>query len=141
MLVLDTSAFSAVMHRMPSALDRLRGLRPWSIVLCSPVAAEIHYGLANLVSGSKRRRLLEEEYRQLRNVVRWMDWGEEAAHVFGTLKADLRAKGTPIDDLDLAISSIALTLGAVVATRNARHFNRVAGLRVEDWRDGKRESR
>lgn len=133
MLLLDTSAFSAVMHRVPRALDRLRELEPWSIVLCSPVAAEIHYGLANLVQSSRRRRLLEEEYRRLRGVVRWVDWGEDAAHRFGTLKADLRRKGTPIDDLDLAISSIALTLDAAVATRNARHFNRVEGLRVEDW--------
>lgn len=132
-LLLDTSALSAAMHRVPSALERLRSLEPWSVVLCAPVAAEIHYGLANLPAGSNRRRLLEEEYRRIREVVRWANWDEEAAHAFGQLKADLRRKGTPIDDLDLAISSIALTLGAVVATANTRHFSRVEGLSVEDW--------
>lgn len=132
-LLLDTSALSAIMHRVPNALGRLRQIEPWSVVLCTPVAAEIHYGLANLVPDSKRRRLLEAEYRLIREVVRWADWDEEAARTFGALKAALRTKGTPIDDLDIAISSIALTLGAVVATTNARHFTRIEGLKVEDW--------
>lgn len=132
-LVLDTSALSALMHRVPKALDRLRHLEPWSVVLCTPAAAEIHYGLSNLVPGSRRRQLLEEEFRLFRGAARWVDWDEEAARIFGTLKAALRAKGTPIDDLDIAISSIALTLGASVATTNARHFARIEGLQVEDW--------
>ena len=93
MLLLDTSALSAVMHRVPSALDRLRQVEPRSVVLCTPVAAEIHYGLSNLVQDSKRRRLLEEEYRLIREVVRWADWDEEAARRFGTLKAALRKNG------------------------------------------------
>lgn len=133
MLLLDTSALSAVMHRVPSALDHLRRLDPWSVVLCSPVAAEIHYGLANLVRDSKRRRLLEREYRLIRGVARWADWNEGAAVEFGAMKATLRAKGTPIDDLDIAISSIAKVLGATVATRNARHFDKIEGSKVEDW--------
>lgn len=133
MLLLDSSALSAVMHRVPSALARLRLIEPWSIVLCAPVAAEIHYGLAKLVRNSKRRRLLEEEYRLIREVVRWADWDEEAARTFGDVKAALRKKGTPIDDLDIAISSIALTLDAAVATANVRHFSTIEGLRVENW--------
>ncbi len=133
MLVLDTSALSAVMHRVPEALARVRRVEPWSIILCTPVAAEIHCGLANLVDGSKRRRLLEEEYLRLRELLRWVDWEEEAARKFGTLKATLRKQGTPIDDFDVAIASIALTLDAVVATRNARHFERIESLQIEDW--------
>jgi tRNA(fMet)-specific endonuclease VapC len=133
MLVLDTSALSAVMHRVPMALDRLHRIEPWAIILCSPVAAEIHYGLANLVPGSKRRRLLEEEYRRIREVVRWVSWDEKAACEFGSLKAALRKRGALIEDFDIAISSVALSLDATVATRNARHFERIEGLRVENW--------
>ena len=133
MLLLDTSALSAVMHRVPSALERLGQVDPWSVILCSPVAAEIHYGLANLVPDSKRRRLLAEEYRRIREIVRWADWSEQAAHTFGELKAGLRKRGTPIDDMDIAIASIALTLGATVATRNVRHFERIEDLRYESW--------
>ena len=121
------------MHRLPAALDRLRRFEPWSVVLCAPVAAEIHFGLANLTPGSRRRELLEEEYRRIRGLVRWADWDEDSARVFGDLKASLRRKGSPIEDLDLAIASIALTLGATVATANVRHFNRIEHLTIEHW--------
>ena len=133
MWVLDTSAVSAVMHRRPSALDRLQRLEPWDVVLCSPVAAEIAFGIANLATGSRRARLLEDEYRLLRRVVRWVDWSEGAAERFGGLKAALRRQGTPIDDMDIAIASIAWELEATVATLNQRHFGCIQGLAVEDW--------
>lgn len=35
--------------------------------------------------------------------------------------------------MDLAIASIALSIGARVATHYVRHFERIEGLEVEDW--------
>jgi len=133
MLVLDTTAVSHIMHRKPEVLDRLRDLKPRDVVLSAPVLAEIRFGLERLDSGSRRRELLEAEFERLRNVVGWADWDQESATRFGSLKADLQARGTPVDDMDLVIASIALSLGAGVATLNARHFERVPGLSLEVW--------
>lgn len=132
-LLLDASALSAVMHRVPGALRRLGRFDPWSVVLCAPVAAEVHYGLANLPADSRRRQLLENEYQLIRSVARWVDWDEGSARRFGVLKAALGKAGTAIHDLDIAVSSIALTLGATVATRDPRHFEKIEGLPVEAW--------
>ena len=134
MLLLDTSVLSGVMHRDPACLERLRGHQPNDVALCAPVAAEISFGLALLPPRSRRRRLLRKEYDLLRSAVRWFDWTEEAARRFGAVKADLRGRGTTVDDLDIVIASIALVEGAAVATRNAPHFESVSGLSVEDWR-------
>lgn len=132
-LLLDTSAVSAVMHRKPEALDLLRGEAPGDVVLCSPVAAEIEYGLARLEVGSRRRKLLEGEYRRLRRAVQWSDWTEEAAAEYGRQKAALEQAGTRLDDMDLIVASVALTLGARLATHNRKHFARVADLEIADW--------
>ena len=133
MLLLDTNVVSALMHRLPEALSRLRMSEPVDVVLCSPVAAEIHYGLSRLAPGTKRRRILTEEYGRLREAVAWVDWTEAAASEFGRQKALLEAGGTQIEDIDVAIGSVALTLGARVATYNIRHLGRLDGLVVDDW--------
>lgn len=132
-VVLDTSALSACMRRLPQALARMRGLAPDDLVLSSPVAAEIRFGLERLVAGSRRRRLLEAEYGRIRAVVRWADWTEAAAELFGVHKAALVARGQLVEDMDVAVASVALSLGAAVATANVRHFQRFEGLTVEDW--------
>jgi len=133
MLLLDTTAVSDLMHRRADALGRLREERPRDVVLCSPVAAEINLGLERLLPGSRRRELLAAEFGRLRDVLIWADWDEPAALRFGTLKAALQADGTPIDDMDLVIASISLTVGARLATSNLRHFELVPGLVVDDW--------
>ena len=133
MVVLDTNVVSAVMHRLPEALSRLEAYRPNDLVLCSPVAAEIHYGLARLAARSRRRRTLEAEYLRLRDAVGWSDWTESAALEFGRQKARLEHRGERLADLDIVVGSIAMSVGAAVATRNVRHFARLDGLTVDDW--------
>ncbi len=133
MLLLDTSAASAFMHRRPDALRRLHEEDPSAVYLCAPVAAEIHFGLSRLTPDSRRRRLLADEFQRLRAAVRWMDWNKAAARAFGRWKATLQHRGTPLEDMDLAIASIALSLPARLATANIRHFARVDELELVDW--------
>jgi predicted nucleic acid-binding protein len=132
MLVLDTSAASAVMHGIATAIDRLMLERPDQVIIVAPVAAEIRFGLERLPR-SRRRRLLEAEYQRLRGVLRWEDWTEDAAYEFGRQKAQLTARGAPIEDFDIAIGASAIVLGARLATLNVKHMARLTGLRVEDW--------
>jgi tRNA(fMet)-specific endonuclease VapC len=40
---------------------------------------------------------------------------------------------TAIGPRDLLIAATALVYGMAVVTHNAREFNRIEGLRVEDW--------
>lgn len=133
MVVLDTSALSAVMHRLPEALDRLGALDPADVVLCVPALAEVHFGLERLPARSRRRRLLSAELDVVRRCARLQEWTEPAARRFGVVKAALESRGRRIDDMDVAIAAIALELGAAVATCNLRHFERVPELAVEDW--------
>ena len=133
MLLLDTSSASEIMRRQPDALRRLRDEDPSEVWLSTPVAAEIRFGLSRLPGESRRKRLLESEFRRLRAAVRWTDWSEPASLAFGRWKNLLQQRGNPIEDMDLAIASIALTLPARLATLNLRHFCRIDELQVDDW--------
>jgi len=132
-LVLDTSVVSAIMRREEPTLARMKALHPGDLVLSSPVAAEVAFGLRRLPPDSRRRMLLGMEYERLRQAVPWCDWTEEAALAFGRLKEALERAGTPVGDMDVIIASIALAIGGGVATANARDFRRLPGLHVDEW--------
>lgn len=52
---------------------------------------------------------------------------------YATLRRDLEARGTRVDDFDLIIAATALNLGYRVVTGNERHFARIPDLPVENW--------
>lgn len=57
----------------------------------------------------------------------------EAAAVYGRLRADLRAAGTPIGQNDLWLAAHALAADLVMVTNNKKEFARVPGLKVRNW--------
>ncbi len=58
---------------------------------------------------------------------------EEVVLIAADLYADLRRKGQLIGDADLFIAATALHHGRVLVTANTTHFQRLAGLTLEDW--------
>jgi tRNA(fMet)-specific endonuclease VapC len=70
---------------------------------------------------------------RLKEVFPVIDVSPAIMETFGTLKADLRKNGTPVDDFDLLIGATALTLGYRVVTNNERHFSKIPGLDVVNW--------
>ena len=58
-----------------------------------------------------------------------LPWTQETAEIFERL----RAGGVRIGSMDLKIACIALSRNATVLTRNLRHFEKVPGLRAENW--------
>ena len=71
---------------------------------------------------------------RLRSVLRVIHTNPEVAPVYGTTKAQLERQGRRLDDADLLIAAIARSIGATLVTNNTRHFERVPGLRLENWR-------
>ena len=49
------------------------------------------------------------------------------------IRVKLASLGTPIGNNDAAIAGHAMVANAVLVTNNVREFERVPGLRIEDW--------
>jgi tRNA(fMet)-specific endonuclease VapC len=67
-----------------------------------------------------------------------LDFDGTAAEHAADIKADLQRKGRLIGGNDLLIAGHARSVGLIVVTGNLREFERVEGLRVEDWPAGPR---
>src|SRR5262245_32530397 len=130
--VLDTNVVSALMRGESDVEERLLEEAPGSVYLAQPVIAEIRYGLARLPR-SRRRDLLTPRFELIMRALPRASWSDDASQQYGTIKAALELAGQRLDDFDLAVAAHALTLGAVVATRNVKHFSRVSELEVESW--------
>lgn len=52
---------------------------------------------------------------------------------YGELRAMLQKAGTPIGNNDLWIAAHALALGVPLVSNNLREFERVPGLKLENW--------
>ncbi len=85
-------------------------------------------------AGSLRERgwinALSAGYKHLLKI---LDLPAAAAPVFGKIRADLQKKGTPVGNFDLLIAAHAIYLNLTLVTNNAREFERIPELSVENW--------
>ena len=128
--LLDTNACIVYLNRPISGVrQRLMTLSPQDIVICSVVKAELFYG-AMRSNNPGRTLALQEVF--LNNFLS-LTFDDTAARIFGTIRAELTALGTPIGPYDLQIAAIALFNNLILVTHNTREFSRVNGLQIEDW--------
>jgi len=91
--------------------------------------AELVYGAEK--SAKPAETLAEVERFAARLAVLAFD-DRAAAHA-ANIRATSERRGAPIGAYDLLIAGHARSLGLVVVTGNLREFDRVEGLRAEDW--------
>ncbi|MCD4749553.1 MAG: type II toxin-antitoxin system VapC family toxin [Thermoanaerobaculales bacterium] len=58
---------------------------------------------------------------------------EQAALSYGAVRAALEKRGQPIGANDLWIAVHALSAGMTLVSNNCREFERVSGLKLENW--------
>jgi len=92
------------------------------------VAAELRYGAARKRSG---RLLMQLE--AILDALQIVPFEAPADRTYGLLRARLEADGRPIGGNDLLIGAHALVLDTTLVTANEREFERIEGLRCENW--------
>ena len=58
---------------------------------------------------------------------------ENSAKISAELYSTLRQGGNIVDDIDLLIAGIAIDNDMTLVTNNESHFNRIPGLKIENW--------
>jgi len=129
--LLDTNIVSYFVKGVSEGLVRRMqiGFAQQDIAMSAITRAELRYGMALMEARDKRRRRIELLLKELPV----LPWGIEAADEFGRIKAHLQRSGTPVGDFDIQIAVHAKVESLILVTHNTRHFERIAGLKLEDW--------
>ena len=128
--LLDTNQWIQLLKgRCQSLRERLRTVNPDDVWLCSVVKEELYYG----AEGYDDREARMERLAALFSHHPSMPFDDEAAEMAGRIRKDLERRRLVIGPHDIQIASIALLHDWVLVTNNVGEFNRVEGLKIEDW--------
>lgn len=128
--MLDTNTCIHIIKDRPVGLcERISVASVEDVAISSIVAAELWYGVAL----SQKKKQNEAALKDFFDYADVLAWPSEAGSVYGKIRADLKRKGTPIGAMDLLIAAHAVFLDAVLITDNTREFERVQGLKTENW--------
>jgi len=129
-VLLDTNICIYIIKRQPPAvLERFSGFAIGDVGISVVTLAELEYGVSKSRDVKRNRHALEQFIAPLEVAI--LD--QEAAVMYGTIRAHLEQEGQPIGAMDLLIAAHARSLDVHLVTNNESEFKRVPGLRIENW--------
>jgi len=92
---------------------------------------ELNYGAYN----SPRVDYHLSQVNQLAGILEVIHSDQLICETFGSLKSNLKTKGTLIQDADILIGATAMIRADLLVTGNVAHFDRFEefGLKIENW--------
>ncbi len=133
--VLDTDHVSLFQQNQPILTERINAVNPEEIGVTVITLEEQFYGRLNGIRRANSPEKLISAYAKLRATwnyfatVNLLDFDLDASNCF----AELLRQKIRIGTQDLRIAAVVMSKNAILVTRNRRDFERVSGLRFEDW--------
>jgi tRNA(fMet)-specific endonuclease VapC len=128
--LLDTKICIYIRQKRPEeVLSRFRKLRPGEAAISVVTYGELLYGAAKSV----QRVAALERLRELVHLLPALSMPESAAEVYGSIRAELEARGEMIGNTDLWIAAHAVVAGLILVTNNESEFRRVSRLKIQNW--------
>jgi tRNA(fMet)-specific endonuclease VapC len=130
--MLDTNiVIYFIKNKPPAVADRINALDAGDALCMS------FFTYAELLKGAERSTRKAEVMRSLDSLTRQIpviyDTPPSICTHYARHATQLRLAGTPIGGNDLWIACHALAEGMVLVTNNTAEFDRISGLRVENW--------
>lgn len=129
--MLDTNIVIYVIKRRPIEVLDIFNASSGQMCISSVTLAELFHGVEKSSMVSHNLCKVEDFVSRLEV----LSYDENAAAHYGNIRADLEKKGTPIGVNDLHIAGHARSNSFILVTNNIREFERVEGLRLENWID------
>ena len=127
--MLDADICIYLMSKRHPELNKRAEAAGEAVCISTVALAELRFGVENSDRQAANRRELDGFVADLEI----MDFDAAAAQHYGEIRAALRRAGTPVGSNDLLIGAHARSLGLTLVTNNRREFDRMPGLKVENW--------
>jgi tRNA(fMet)-specific endonuclease VapC len=128
--LLDSNICIYIQRQRPEkVLARFQKLKPGDAAISVITWGELLYGAAKSKQRKKVLQLLEE----FKSFVPVLPIPENSGNTYGVIRASLESKGTPIGNNDLWIAAHAKAAALTLVTNNEREFQRVPGLKIQNW--------
>jgi len=133
--LLDTSILIEFVHGNRSVINRIMQVGFDSCCMSVVSLQELYYGAYK--AKLEKQEYFEQELVRIAMLCRRFTVLPlpEEADGYGQTKVSLQKGGMLIDEFDMLIGGHALTEGLTVITDNVKHFERIPGLEVENWKD------
>jgi tRNA(fMet)-specific endonuclease VapC len=129
--LLDTGIAGDFIDRRRGVFERARDevARGNRIGIGIPVLAELAFGIELSISRDRNIQSL----RTARHAWKVWPFDDRAAYEYGRLAAALRRIGRPMQQIDIMIAAIAISLGNCTVVTADTDLSAVPGLPVENW--------
>ena len=127
--LLDTNiCIYAINNRSDTMVERLKREGRPNLTTSTIVAAELAFGVEKSSRNETKQQLL-----LFLGGLQLLSWSESAIWHYARQRRLLKEAGTPIGEMDLLIAAQALGDDLTLVTNNTREFERVQGLKLENW--------
>ena len=127
--MLDTNIAIYVLKKRPLTAKASFNRHSGQMCVSSITLAELMHGVEKSAYPEHNLRQVEEFISRLQV----LDYGTSAAAHYGNIRATLERIGKPIGVNDLHIAGHARSEELVLVTNNLAEFERVEGLKLENW--------
>lgn len=127
--MLDTNICIYVIKNRPASCREKFSTHSGAMAISSVTLAELIYGAMKSAKPESNLRTIEEFAARLSV----LDFDTDAAGHYGDIRSTLERDGKVIGPYDMMIAGHARCHGLILVSNNTREFERVDGLRLENW--------
>ena len=124
--LLDTCICIALLKKSQSVIQRIREVGTHNCKISDITMAELYFG------AFKSRK--DKHFNDVYEISKLFEkFPIQYTRKYGEIRWELEKQGLRIGDMDMFIAATALEENLILVTGNIKHFERVPGLKIENW--------
>ena len=126
--LLDTCICIALLKKNPNVIQHIREVGINNCKISDITLAELYFGAFK--SGKEKHFNDVSEISKL-----FVHYPIQYTRKYGEIRWRLEKQGLRVGDMDMFIAATALEEDLTLVTGNVKHFERIQGLKIENWMD------